>query len=77
VTIKQRILHRKIGAFEVLTLAVLLETLTGRFLHALAYAALAAAFAFAKNEFKGEFSLEELIALLSDNEETKPKDNTK
>lgn len=70
-TIKERILHRKIGAFEVLALAVILETLTGRFLHALMYAALAAAFAFAKSEFRGEFSLEELLALFEDDPQHK------
>ncbi len=65
-TIQDRILRRKIGAFEVLLALVAFHALTFSFGRALLCSVLAGLFYFAKREFQGEFSLLELFALFSD-----------
>lgn len=70
-TIQQRIIRRKIGAFELLIGALPLELIFGNGGRAMLLAALAAGFYFAKKEFKGEFSLLEVFALFTSNETKK------
>lgn len=67
-SIQRRIVTRKIGAFEVLIGLVALHAFTFSFGRALICAVLAGLFYFAKREFEGEFSLEQLFALFTDNE---------
>lgn len=71
--IKERILRRKIGAFEVLVAFMAYHTGTFSFFSALLCAVLAMLFYFAKRAFGGEFSLQELIALFTEETETKGK----
>lgn len=73
-TIKDRILRRKIGAFEVLLAFMAWHTGTFSFFSALLCAVLAGLFYFAKREFQGEFSLEQLFALFKQETETKGRD---
>jgi len=66
-----RILTRKIGAFELLLAAIPLELLLNSTGRALFVALLCAAFYFAKREFKGEFSLRDLSGLFNGESHTK------
>lgn len=65
-TIQDRILERKIGAFELLVAFVAFHAFTFSFGRALLCAVLAGLFYFAKREFKGEFSLLDLIGLFTE-----------
>lgn len=71
--LSDRILTRKIGAFEVLVALVAFHAFTLSFGRALLCAVAAGLFLFAKREFGGEFSLSELFALFSDNQPKDPK----
>lgn len=74
-TIQERIIRRKIGAFELLLGALPLEAVFGTGSRALLLGILAALFYFAKREFSGEFSLLNLFALFTS--DSKPKDTSK
>lgn len=65
-TLQERIARRKIGAFELLVGALPLEFVFGSASRALLLAALGVGFYFAKREFKGEFSLLDLVGLFSE-----------
>lgn len=64
-TIQQRIIRRKLGAFELLVGGMPLEFIFGTTSRALLLGVLAALFFFAKREFKGEFSLLEAFELFT------------
>ncbi len=70
-TIQERIIRRKIGVFELLVGAFPLELIFGSTARALLLATLAAAFYFAKKEFQGEFSLQQVFALFSEGNQPK------
>lgn len=59
--IQDRILQRKIGAFEVLLAGAVLELLFGSRPRAILLSLLAVGFYVAKREFKGEFSLLDVV----------------
>jgi hypothetical protein len=63
--ITERILRRKIGAFELLVAAIVFELLFGSRSRLVIAIALCAGFYFAKRKFGGEFSLSEVGELLS------------
>lgn len=63
---QQRIIERKIGAFELLVGALPVELVFGSTSRALLLLALSVGFYFAKQEFKGEFSLLDLVGLFND-----------
>lgn len=70
--VQDRILQRKIGAFEILLALSALEVLIGTRPRAIILIALTVGFYFAKREFKGEFSLLDIFGLF--NKPTKPTD---
>lgn len=72
-TLQQRIIRRKIGAFELLLGALPFELIFGSSARTVLLGILAAAFYFAKREFKGEFSLLEAFELCT----KQPKDTSK
>ena len=61
-----RLLNRKLGAFEILVGALAFELFFGSAWRFWLCAVLAVLFFFAKREFEGEFSLLDLLALFSD-----------
>lgn len=63
--IQDRIIRRKIGVFELLLAAFPAELLFGSTSRALLAMTLAVAFYFAKQEFKGEFSLLDVFELFT------------
>lgn len=70
-TIQERIIRRKIGAFELLIGALPLEAVFGTWARFVLCGVLAALFYAAKKEFSGEFSLAEVFALFDDNQPKK------
>lgn len=63
--IQDRILQRKIGAFEVLLASTLLELLVGSRPRVILLSLLTVGFYIAKREFKGEFSLLDVVGLFN------------
>ena len=75
-TIQERIVRRKIGAFELLVGALPLEFVFGSLSRALLLAALAVGAYFAKREFAGEFSLLDILGLFTEPSSKQPANPT-
>lgn len=76
-TLQERIVRRKIGAFELLVGAVPVEIVFGSWTRLFVTLLLAVAFYAAKREFKGEFSLLEVFGLFTDTKQPSNQGNTK
>lgn len=63
--VQDRILRRKIGVFEILLVFSALEVLFGTRGRAILYLSLTVGFYFAKREFKGEFSVLDIVGLFN------------
>jgi hypothetical protein len=69
--IQERIIRRKIGAFELLIGALPIEAVFGTWARFVLLGVLAALFYAAKKEFQGEFSLQQVFALFSEGNQPK------
>jgi hypothetical protein len=70
---EDRLLNRKLGAFEVLLAALVFELFFGAAWRFWLLLVLCTVFFFAKREFDGEFSLLDVLGLFTDDTETPKK----